>query len=47
MEIIQIVQGELIRDKYNVKKYYLNFFKNSSSPKKFIINTKLSTINET
>ena len=34
--------GELIRDKYNVKKVFVSIFlKNSSSPKKFTINTKL------
>ena len=46
--ISKIIDGELINDKYNVKKIptFISL-KNSSSVSKLIINTKLSTMNTT
>tara|TARA_Y100000591_G_scaffold25146_1_gene18560 strand:+ start:980 stop:1132 length:153 start_codon:yes stop_codon:yes gene_type:complete len=46
--ISKIIDGELINDKYNVKKIPTSIsLKNSSSVSRLIINTKLSTINTT
>jgi len=47
-KISKIIDGELIKDKYNVNKIpTLIFLKNSNSVSKLIINTKLRTINKT
>ena len=46
--ISKIIDGELINDKYRVKKIpTLISLKNSNSVSRLIINTKLSTINIT
>tara|TARA_B100001121_G_scaffold303623_1_gene317825 strand:- start:67 stop:261 length:195 start_codon:yes stop_codon:yes gene_type:complete len=47
-KISNIIDGELINDKYKVRKIPTSIsLKNSNSVSKFIINTKLSTINKT
>tara|TARA_B100000963_G_C22286689_1_gene519532 strand:+ start:69 stop:263 length:195 start_codon:yes stop_codon:yes gene_type:complete len=47
-KISNIIDGELINDKYKVRKIPTSIsLKNSNSVSKFIINTKLRTINKT
>tara|TARA_B100001057_G_scaffold444402_1_gene481267 strand:- start:87 stop:281 length:195 start_codon:yes stop_codon:yes gene_type:complete len=46
--ISKIIDGELIKDRYNVKKIPTSIsLKNSNSVSRLIINTKQSTINTT